>query len=455
MVMRSRRLEDLIGGRLDALTYSDIADLVNNPDAAEREDLDYKQAHYAKDEKSKGELAKDIAAFANHTGGLLVLGMAETGGVPSKLMDVALNDQCLREIRQAIASSTAPPVPYEAIPVPNPESPGNGFLLLAVPRSPLGPHAVTAAPSREALRYPRRGGSKTEWLTETDVATAYRSRFAAAAERDQRLTDVEEDLIGALASRRTPHLIVTLVPEVPGEMVVDSARFDRYRQEVRSMQFYLGQSSGFAGDVTVGARRLHARQIGRGATVQAELHRDGSAAIAIPLHHRLSILTGDKPDWQFVEPGNVVYHMLCALPFLAGHARDRAAASGTAQVKASMVVSVAYHPSQRLNIDIHRPEPLPFTVDFVHPATGEREPTSTQACDFAHSLATVLLDDAADHGTGLLQATAALADELLHAYGLPDNRLISREGQLNTHLFGPHSHEVTRWATQNGLLPQR
>ncbi|MGI5198570.1 AlbA family DNA-binding domain-containing protein [Streptomyces sp. CA-288835] len=72
MVTRLRRLESLLGGRLNDIDYSSIADLVGNAEAAESEDLDYKRAHYSADDKGREELAKEIAAFANHTGGLLI-----------------------------------------------------------------------------------------------------------------------------------------------------------------------------------------------------------------------------------------------------------------------------------------------------------------------------------------------------------------------------------------------
>lgn len=163
MVTRLRRLEGLLGGRLNDVDYSSTAELVGNTDAAEGEDLDYKREHYDSGDEGGEELAKDVAAFANHTGGLLILGMAESKGVPSRVFDVDLDDRHLRHIRQVIATNTAPMVPYEAIPVHNPDTHGTGLLLLAVPRSPHAPHAVTARPtklSRAALRYPRRGGSQ-------------------------------------------------------------------------------------------------------------------------------------------------------------------------------------------------------------------------------------------------------------------------------------------------------
>ncbi|MER8073159.1 ATP-binding protein [Streptomyces sp. NPDC094034] len=66
-----------MGARLDSLSYRDIERLVDNPEAAEAEDLDYKREHYEHSSKGKEELAKDVAALANHRGGVIVLGMAD------------------------------------------------------------------------------------------------------------------------------------------------------------------------------------------------------------------------------------------------------------------------------------------------------------------------------------------------------------------------------------------
>ncbi|MGX1266814.1 hypothetical protein RKD18_000008 [Streptomyces phaeoluteigriseus] len=70
-------------------------------------------------------------------------------------------------------------------------------------RSPYAPHAITAPPtrpSREALRYPRRGGSQTEWLTETDVATAYRAGTSGLAR-------VRAALVSDMAGHPTQHIL--------------------------------------------------------------------------------------------------------------------------------------------------------------------------------------------------------------------------------------------------------
>ncbi|WP_443070391.1 AlbA family DNA-binding domain-containing protein [Streptomyces sp. QHH-9511] len=126
---------------------------------------------FGSDDKGKEELAKGVAALANHRGGVLVIGMAEAKGVPSRVFDVDLDDYHLRRIRQVIANNTAPPVPYEPIRAPDPDDATHGILLLAVPRSPQAPHAVTATPtkdSKDVLRYPgvreaRPNGSRKRW----------------------------------------------------------------------------------------------------------------------------------------------------------------------------------------------------------------------------------------------------------------------------------------------------
>ncbi|MFG3517672.1 AlbA family DNA-binding domain-containing protein [Streptomyces bobili] len=455
MVTRLRRLEGLLGGRLNDVNYSSIAELVGNTDAAEGEDLDYKRAHYASGDEGREELAKDVAAFANHTGGLLILGMAEDKGVPRRVFDVDLDDSRLRRIRQVIANNTAPPVPYEAIPVHNPEAPGSGFLLIAVPRSPHAPHAVTAPPakpSREALRYPRRGGSQTEWLTETDVATAYRARYTAAAERDRRLDDVEEELVDALSGRTTPHLIVTLVPEQAGDMVIDSELFSCYQKELQATQLYLGQGGSNFGRVTVGPRRLVVTEGGSRYSARAELHRDGSAAIAISLTGRIHVNDYEDVELHTAEVGDVVYPLLCALPFLASHARDRAGTSGLAHVRAALVSDMAAHPTQHI-LDPDRPAIVPFRVDRLDPATGRPQPLTLEFYSYAVAVAGALLDELADLDRGLLQAAAALADELLQAYGYPDTGLITRNGDLHPSQFTQrNSGAVELWARQQGLL---
>ncbi|MEY9968478.1 hypothetical protein ABIA33_006562 [Streptacidiphilus sp. MAP12-16] len=444
MLFRSRRIEGLFGGLLDAASYQDIADLIGNQDAAEAEDLDYKAAHYTPDDKGREELAKDVTALANHIGGVLVLGMAEVACVPSKPRDVDLDDRHLRHMQQVLSSNTAPPVRYEILRKENPRSPGQGFLLLTVPRSPYGPHAITVPPtkpSRDVLRYPRRSGSKTDWLSEATVATAYRERFMQAGARDHRLAEVERDLVVAVRRRVTPNLLVVITPESPGDMTINQEAFARHRSELLQARPYLGTLDTPFGAVHVGPRRLIVDQPEyHGKGVYMQLHRDGSGAAAVPL----TCHTEFDHKIQTVQADELVHGLLSALAFLAQHARDRAGAAGTVLLKASLVDELPSHPSSP---PIAR-ERTQYMLGIQAP--GGPLTRGTLYCPCAQASVTALLDDLADTGGPLVQAASLLADELVQAYGLPEAHPLTAAGEIRLSGWSAKLNPaITTWAAAN------
>ncbi|MFF0001420.1 hypothetical protein [Streptomyces avermitilis] len=152
------------------------------------------------------------------------------------------------------------------------------------------------------------------------------------------------------------------------------------------------------------------------------------------------------------ELGDVVYPLLCALSFLASHARDRAGTSGLARVRAALVSDMAAHPTQN-NLDPERPAIVPFRVDRLDPGTGRPQRLTADYYPYAVADVGALQDDLADLERGLLQATAALADELLQAYGYTETGLITRSGHLHPSRFTQrNSGAVEQWARQRGLL---
>ncbi|MGW6521710.1 AlbA family DNA-binding domain-containing protein [Streptomyces sp. NPDC054962] len=452
MLYRSRRLETLLGGPLDTITYADLAALAGNAEAGESEDLDYKRELPASSDAQKAELAKDVTAFANHVGGVLVIGMAEADGLPSRVMDTDLSDAHLRHLHQVIARHTTPTVRVAMRPVPNPDpaAQGKGLLLVAVPRSPQAPHAVTAVtqPSREALLYPRRGATKTDWLTETEVATAYQRRFSAAADRSRRIADVERHLLTALPESNVPHLITTVVPEIPGDLVISQDAYRRVRAELLSTTLAGDDQHVFEG-VRIGSRRYTAYGGDpRGYFYsQADLHRDGSGCWALRVVGQVS--TVDLREFFWAEPDTVVWLLLSALQTLGAHARDRAGAASTAMVRAALVAAPHHHPGGPARPNLH--PLLPFRLDTLHP-TGRRTPVSTQDCAFADSDAVALLDDLADAGPGLVQSASLLADELLQAFGIPEAATLTRDGQLRLAAWSTQLRPgLTRWAQAHGV----
>lgn len=456
MAFRSRRLEALLGGRLETVGYGDIAALVGRQEAIEAEDLDYKQQHYGGEPKHREELAKDVAALANHLGGVLVIGMAESRGIPSRAFDVDLDDQHIRDLQQRIASSTAPPVQWEPFLKENPGNPGHGFLLIAVPRSPQAPHAITMAPTKPnapALRYPRRSGSKTDWLSETYVATAYHQRFTAAADRATRTRDIETWLVTSELTRERPHLLVTLVPDMPGEMRINQSSFTEYKEQLLAAQPLIGSGTRLFRQVSVGPHRLTLEQrVGRSDGDLVHLYDDGSGIWAQPLPTRVDT-DEDPTDRVRSLQGDVLAHrLMSALAFLAAHARDRCAATGTATVEVDLVDGMYAHPYAPPR-PIRRPgqparsETYPLTVEQVPPF-----PSGTHCAEAAQAEATALVDDLADGSTGMVQAASLLANHLVHTFGIPEAHSITAAGELRLVAWQSEQREnISAWAHQQSI----
>lgn len=455
MLYRSRRLEALFGRPLESVTYADLAALKDNPEAAEAEDLDYKLTLLADSEEKKAELAKDVAAFANHVGGVLVVGMADTRGIPSMVADHDVSDGLQRHFQQVVARNTAPPVRFDmrAVPNPDPAAGGLGFLLLAVPRSPHGPHAViapVAKPTRDALRYPRRAASKTDWLTETDVATAYQRRFAAGADRTDRLAAVEREVLAVLPGSNLPHLFVSLAPEIPGDMTINRDSFNRYQSELLTTSLLIHHQPAFD-RIRIGSRRL----IGTDGAPSdyhyghCDLHRDGSGSWAQRVAPKTSIVDGAELAWT--EPDTVVWLLMSALHTLAVHARDRAGATGAALVKAALVAAPYQHPLAPVRTPTHLPI-RPLRIDTMRVDGVTRQLLSTQSCDYADGETAALLDDLASEGPALVQAASPLADDIVQAFGITEASPITRAGELRQSGWSTDLRtDMTRWATAHGI----
>ncbi|CAM5288584.1 hypothetical protein SFIMM107S_04120 [Streptomyces griseus] len=248
----------------------------------------------------------------------------------------------------------------------------------AVPRSPHGPHAVTTPQvkaSEKALHYPRRTGSRTDWLTETDVATAYRRRFTEVADRGQCLLDVEKEALAGLPASNMPKLLVIMTPEVPGDMPINHKSFERPRRDIIQGLFFER--------VRIGSRRLIATSYERTMNYQhCELHRDGSGAwiSGIPVQTVMS----EGTEFNYADINVVVDELQNMLELLAAHARDRAGVSGTMLVKAALCEA----PHRHL-LGPGRPHPNPM-LTFRIDADAE---------------AAALVDDLADGGTELVQQT--------------------------------------------------
>ncbi len=191
--LRSARLEALLGSPLELVQHADLMALISNQ-VPEAFDLDFKSEMYGPTDKDRRDAATDVAALANTAGGLLVLGIEEDDQARATAAPgLELSEADERRIRQIVGSQVVPMPVLDVLRVEDPDRPGYGLVLIAVPRSPLAPHAVVV---NDGLRYPRRNGATTRYLSEPEVADAYRERFARPRRQADRAREIEADALG-------------------------------------------------------------------------------------------------------------------------------------------------------------------------------------------------------------------------------------------------------------------
>jgi Schlafen, AlbA_2 len=203
----------LIGVDFAAITEKHLQAFVDSR-TSEDQDLDFKSKGYAPDNNGKREISKDIAALANHLGGLLIIGISEDGhGRANNLSPVRIQKGMELRIREILASCVSPMV--QGVQVREVQSSANnelGYYLIAVPRSIDAPHGVTLGPGdrRRSMFWPVRNGTSTRFLHEAELATRYRNRFVLIQSQIDRLSDLHEQG----ASRREAGQITSLTLDI-------------------------------------------------------------------------------------------------------------------------------------------------------------------------------------------------------------------------------------------------
>ncbi len=131
---------------VSSLTWADIEGLTSSGEP-ESVVLDYKRAISGSDPRDKGELAKDVSAFANSQGGLILIGVEERGAKPVHPpigIERMLGQQKVEEwIDQVIASNISPRVPVAMQVIDHPTEDSRCIVAIQAPASPRAPHMVT------------------------------------------------------------------------------------------------------------------------------------------------------------------------------------------------------------------------------------------------------------------------------------------------------------------------
>ncbi|MFI8802747.1 helix-turn-helix domain-containing protein [Micromonospora chalcea] len=451
VALRSRRLESIFGTALDTLASHHIHALVT-AGVQEAFDLDFKQTLYGGKDQEKRALAGDVAALANTGGGVIILGVEEDDQArATKAPGVAISDAEVARMRQSIASLVAPMPVVDILTVPEPatgagdDDTQQGFIVVAVPRSPGAPHAVLI---NDGLRFPVRNGATTRYLSEPEVATAYRNRFASAQRQGQRIVEVEREAISRLAiDDNYAWVIVSLVPDLPGDMIVQDA-FKAWEMEIRRRPTIINEGVGI-NRTRVGRRRLLADGTSNYAAesrfVSLELHTDGSGAFALGVSNlgsrRATAQRGGEPDdsgRQVVTDEGIAAGIVSGLLQLGRHARDRAAAGGTALIRAQL------HP-----VGESRPTTIGHTrfYGMGETRTGEQYQVRVDPAEAAAAV-----DDLAQPGPALIEAAALLLDELGQAFGVPEMGQLTRDGRIRRSYWNSsRQSEIVQWAEAYGI----
>jgi len=439
------------------LTAADIRSLVTST-TQEAFDLDFKLTLYGRGDSDKRALAGDVAALANTAGGVIVLGVGEDDHArATSTPGVELSDTEVARIRQVVASLVAPMPVFDVLTLPDAsqsqatsgigDSPGpaHGFVLIAVPRSPQAPHAVLV---NDALRYPRRNGATTRYLSEPEVATAYRDRVARAGQLSERVKEVERDAVARLDTTDGPWVVVSLVPDLAGDLVINRDAYLAFQRQVVNKRPTVVDTGLSTTRARVASRRLladgttdnspHARW------VLLELHADGSGVCGLRVgdlaerHRSQQPPTDGEPRQQLIDDESIAVAILSGLLNLAQHARDRAAAGGNALVRAQVVP-----------VSEDRPTHVGHTRGF-----GLAESRSTFVLTTAPppAEAAAPLDDLVESGPALVATAALLLDQVGHAFGVAEMGQLSHDGQMRQPYWGTTWRtQISAWAEQHGI----
>jgi len=197
-------------------TEAEIVSAVQNHSLEETVIFDAK-----KEIPGKGiETAKDVSAFANTAGGVLLYGVDEDeNGFPTVLSPILLEGQ--KERVEAIIRTSIEEVPVFKVSLIKMEADSSkGYLVIFVPPSERAPHMVVVKGDR---RFYGRGESGNYVLSQTEVARLYERRGAA----EQSILPILEENI-----RQSPiqehdgfsHLHVVIKPVFQDQNMLDRAR---------------------------------------------------------------------------------------------------------------------------------------------------------------------------------------------------------------------------------------
>lgn len=168
-----------------------------------------------KEDKSKQEIAKDIAAMANSGGGWIIYGVGEGASDIAESIHpcewTATEEQQMLNI--AYTKIDPPVVGLEFNKISCGENSDKKLVLMHIPDSVDAPHFARA--EKNNFSAPRRNGPHTKPMTYRDIERGFRERFQRGVEQEKTLQGYFEQAAEALNPEQGVFLAIAAVPVTP------------------------------------------------------------------------------------------------------------------------------------------------------------------------------------------------------------------------------------------------
>lgn len=169
-----------------------------------------------KADKSKQEVAKDIAAMANSGGGWIIYGVGEGAtGIAESIHPCEWEAKEEQQMLTIAYTKIDPPVVgLEFNKISCGENPDEKYLVLMhIPDSADAPHFARA--EKNNFSAPRRNGPHTNPMTYRDIERGFRERFQRGVEQEKTLQGYFEEATEALNPEQGVFLAIAAVPVTP------------------------------------------------------------------------------------------------------------------------------------------------------------------------------------------------------------------------------------------------
>ena len=282
--LRFHAVERLLGTTLDHIDAAALCHLVDNS-VEESSQLEFKAVLDDKWSPDPSELAKDICALANASGGVLIFGIAEAESRADALGPFAKPGGEVRaRIAQILNAHARPSPPFEVDVVPADGLGDRVFIVIAVPRSLDAPHARLRSENGETwFQFPVRYETTTTYLSESELSLRYEARHRGFGGRRKRLRGLANDLQPAPAdSDREIQMAFAAVPVNAGRFSITEASILEWRRRISAPE-RAQHSFGQVPQLVVTRHRIRQGRVVLELATREEidLHADGSLSASL------------------------------------------------------------------------------------------------------------------------------------------------------------------------------